>query len=129
MNNNKKYFEFKGTISGTNYFLRNLLSSVVAFIAGYSLGMGIGMDEPLLKFFGVVLFLPALYFNLCTIYKRILAVIGNNAGLLTGLVAAGNLFPMLVGEEEPVSILIKLVLLVFGLFLIFKNSNIENHEG
>jgi len=129
MNNYKKYFEFKGTINGTNYVLRNILSSTVAFIAGYLLGIGIGMDEPLLKFLAVILFLPALYFNFCTIYKRILAVIGNNAGLLTGLVAVGNLFPVLVGAQEPVSVLTKLVLLVFGLFLIFKNSNIENHEG
>ena len=129
MNNYKKYFEFKGTVSGTNYFLRNLLSGVIAFIGGYILGMGIGTNEGILKLFGMILILPALYFNACTIYKRISAVIGQNAGLLTGLILFGNFFPSFIGPQHPISGFTKIILFIFGLFLIFKNSNIENHEG
>ena len=129
MNSYKKYFEFKGTIDGSDYFLRNLLAGFVAFTGGYLIGLGIGTGEPILKFLGFILVLPAIYFNACTIYKRISAVIGENAGFLTGLVFLGNLLPTMIGNQHPVSVFSKLILLIFGLFLIFKNSNIENHEG
>lgn len=50
-----------------------------------------------------------------------------NAGLYTGILIvlqfAGTL------TEEPTNNLIKVILLVIAIVLIFKNSNIENHEG
>jgi uncharacterized membrane protein YhaH (DUF805 family) len=37
----KKYFEFSGTISGSNYLLRNIIAGVGAFIGGFLIGYGI----------------------------------------------------------------------------------------
>ncbi len=40
----RKYFEFSGTISGTQYFLRNLVSSIAAFTAGGVIGVGVVLN-------------------------------------------------------------------------------------
>jgi len=42
MNKFKKYFEFSGTINGTNYFLRNMLAYVLAAFFGFMTGFGAG---------------------------------------------------------------------------------------
>ena len=77
---------------------------------------------------GCLLFIPVLWYALSTIYKRMNALFGTeNAGLYTGILIvlqfAGTL------TEEPINNLIKVILLIIAIVLIFKNSNIENHEG
>jgi hypothetical protein len=67
MENLKKYFEFGGTISGLNYFLRQLLTSVVAFIGGFTLGYGIGSDSIGLITLGMVKLSPAVWMSFATI--------------------------------------------------------------
>ena len=68
MENFKKYFEFGGTISGLNYFLRQLLTSVVAFIGGFTLGYGMGSDSIGLITLGMVILSPAVWMSFAT-YK------------------------------------------------------------
>ena len=70
----KKYFEFSGTISGTNYFLRNLLSSLVAFIGGYLIGYGVASQIIGYTTVGLFVIAPTLWYNFATIYKRASAV-------------------------------------------------------
>jgi len=122
MSDIKKYFEFNGTISGTNYFLRNLLAVFFAFIGGFSLGWGIGTGTMFFTILGLIVLVPSLWFNICTIYKRSKALFPEYATIITvGMV--------LLQLLESISPIITLSGIVIGLILIFKNSNIEDHNG
>jgi len=124
----QKYISASGTISGTNYFLRNLLSTALAFICGMGLGIAMRDDNVALLLLFVVLLLPVLWFSICTIYKRINAFDNKNAGLYTVLLFSFQLVHQFIkgSDYEGVS---AFGLLVVGAFLIFANSKIENHEG
>jgi hypothetical protein len=45
MSNLKKFFSFSETISGTTYFLRNLLVSVLAYMIGFGMGIAMVRDD------------------------------------------------------------------------------------
>lgn len=122
MNNIKKYFEFSGTINGINYALRNLLAVFVAFISGFILGFGLGLEQPILTMLGVVGLVPTLWFNACTIYKRSNALFPEYATLYT---IGMFLFQIL----DSVHVVFSVSVLIMGLILILKNSNIEEHNG
>ena len=55
----KKYFEFSGTINGLNYFLRNLLATVVAMFGGFTLGFGLGSNQMGVMSLGLLIIVPA----------------------------------------------------------------------
>lgn len=122
MENLKKYFEFSGTISGTNYFLRNLLTVFVAFIGGFSLGWGLGSETMFFTILGLIVLAPALWFNICTVYKRASALFPEYAALITGTLVLLQLL-------DSISVVFSIIALVIGLTLIFKNSGIEEHNG
>lgn len=123
----KKYFEFSGTINGLNYFLRNLLSTFLAFFGGYMVGYGLGSSQMGLATLGFILLAPTLWFSIATIYKRTLALFPESATALTiGMLVAQV---MVQFTQDSVGPVINLGLIIFGLILIFKNSNIQNHEG
>lgn len=122
MENLKKYFEFSGTISGTNYFLRNLLAVFVAFIGGFSLGWGLGSETMFFTILGLIVLAPALWFNICTVYKRASALFPEYAALITGTLVLLQLL-------DSISVVFSIIALVIGLTLIFKNSGIEEHNG
>ena len=122
MENLKKYFEFSGTISGTNYFLRNLLAVFIAFIGGFSLGWGLGSESTFFTILGLIILVPALWFNICTIYKRSKALFPEYATVIT-------ISMVLLQLLDSVSTIFTLVGIVIGLTLIFKNSDVEEHNG
>ena len=123
----KKYFEFSGTINGLNYFLRNLLSTFLAFFGGYMVGYGLGSSQMGLATLGFILLAPTIWFSIATIYKRTLALFPESATALTiGMLIAQV---MVQFTQDSVGPVINLGLIIFGLILIFKNSNIQNHEG
>lgn len=122
MNNLKKYFEFNGTISGTNYFLRNLLAVSVALIGGFLLGFGIGSEVLFFTILGLIILVPTLWFNVCTIYKRASALFPKYAALITGSLVLLQLL-------DSISVIFSVIAFVIGLTLIFKNSNVEQHNG
>ena len=128
MENFKKYFEFGGTISGVNYFLRQLLASVVAFLGGFSIGYGIGTDSLGLITLGIVILSPAVWMSFATIYKRCEALFPGQAAVYTSGIVTLQLLNQFVNGGI-LGGLITIVLLVAGLYLIFKNSNIEEHNG
>lgn len=124
----KKYFEFSGTISGVNYFLRQLLTSVIAFTGGFTLGYGIEADSLGVITLGILLISPAVWMSFATIYKRCNALFPGDASSYTaGLILIEILGQF--GNGTPWGGLVSLLLLGFGLYLIFKNSNIEGHNG
>jgi len=124
----KKYFEFSGTINGLNYFLRNLLSTVIAFIGGYSVGYGLGSQNMGFTTIGFLILAPTMWFSIATIYKRLSALFPpGNATILTIIMLTMQILVQFT--QDSVGPIINLGLFVFGLYIIFKNSGIENHEG
>jgi len=117
-----KYFTFTGTISGTNYFLRNLISTLGAFIGGFAIGWGIGTGMMVTLLLGIIVMVPSIWFNACTIYKRSNALFPQYATLIT----VGLFLVQILAETIS---LFTIIGIVMGLTLLFKNSNIENHEG
>lgn len=124
----KKYFEFNGTISGLNYFLRQLLSSLVALIGGFILGYGFGAQSVGLMALGMVILSPAIWFSFTTIYKRCNAIFPERATEYALSIVTLQLLGQF-GEGTAWGGLITLVLVGIGLYLIFKNSNIVEHNG
>ena len=124
----KKFFEFSGTISGLNYFLRILLTSVIAYLGGFTLGYGIGTNNMGLLTLGLVILAPTFWFNFTTIYKRCKALFGEQATVYTISLIALQVLNQFV-EKETVGKVGGLVLLIIGCILIFKNSKIESHNG
>ena len=124
MNNLKKYFEFNGTISGTNFFLRNLLAGLGGFVGGFLIGLGFGIPDyigPLL-FLGLVILAPLFWFNIATVYKRANALYPDEATAIT----IGLFVLQFLAQVIP---FVGILSLIAGLILIFKNSNIEQHNG
>jgi hypothetical protein len=117
-----KYFEFRETISGITYFLRNVLATFFAYVGGYMIGWGIGIDDSLYTVMGIVVLGPTLWFNMCTIFKRSNALFPENANLIT----IGMLLGQVVAQALPI---INIALIFMGCTLLFKNSDIENHKG
>ena len=124
----KKFFEFSGTISGLNYFLRILLTSVIAYLGGFTLGYGIGTNNMGLLTLGLVILAPTFWFNFTTIYKRCNALFGEQATVYTISLIALQVLNQFV-EKETVGKVGGLVLFIIGCILIFKNSKIESHNG
>ncbi len=117
-----KYFEFKDTISGMSYLLRNLIATLFAYSGGFLIGWGIGTGENFHTVLGMVILGPTLWFNMCTIFKRSNALYPDNANLITITMMVGQV----ISQALPV---VNIGLLVLGLTLLFKNSNIEEHKG
>jgi uncharacterized membrane protein YhaH (DUF805 family) len=129
MKNLKKYFDFSGTISGTTYFFRNLLSSIIGFIGGVVIGTGFATDNNLgIMTLGFLITTPAIAFQLSTVWKRLVALFPNNVKEFFAtflIVSVVSQFAQ-SGEYAP---LFSLLMIIIGCILIFKNSKIENHNG
>ena len=125
----KKYFQFSGTINGTNYFLRQLLATIVAFGGGFGIGFGIGQENPPLLILGIILASGGIWISLASMYKRFEALHPKQAGVYTVSLFSLQTVSTMFSEGDTIGLVIKLVLVFIGLYLIFANSNIENHEG
>lgn len=123
----KKYFDFSGTISGSTYLLRNIIASVGAFLGGFLLGYGI-IQSTVLIILGILILIPVCWFSVANIYKRFNALYPRSAKEYT----VGLIFLQILsgfGKDQLWGNLISLVLIVIACILIFRNSNIEKHEG
>ena len=124
----KKYFDFSGTISGTTYFFRNLLSAIVGFIGGVLIGLGFSVDSYGWMTIGFLITTPAIAFQLSTVWKRLVALFPNNVKefFATFLVVSVVSQFAKLGEYQG---LMGLLMIIIGCILIFKNSKIETHNG
>ena len=126
----KKYFKFSGTINGTSYFLRQLLSTFIAYIGGLGIGLGVASGMFAITFFAIPLVTLAIWLSLSTMYKRFEALFPKQAGIYTiSLFSAQTLLTFLKKDLGSISDLVKISLVLILLYLVFSNSNIENHEG
>lgn len=134
MNNIKKIFLFSGTINGTNYFLRQLLATVIAFIGGFAIGVGVGGMQvnaamSVLLILGIVVAAAGIWVSLSTMYKRFEAFFPGQAGVLAVSLFSLQTISTTFDDSQSVGIILKLVLGLVFLYLIFANSKLENHEG
>lgn len=127
--NIKKYFQFSETINGTNYFLRQLLSSLGAFLGGFLIGFGLINEQMGLFSLGLLIISVAIWFSLVSMYKRISSFEPENAGVLTSVFFSLQILNTFFPNGNPVGIILTLGLAIIGLYLIFGNSNILNHNG
>jgi len=150
-----KYFQFKNTINGTDYFLRGLAMLLFIIPIGILIGVGIGIMAAggngllagILVLLGALLVIPMMWFSLATTYKRINSFFPKKATLLTVLtflfsfVLEGvnpnstngldfeNPSPMVSPLESPIYIVLLLVSLVWSFYLLFGNSKVKKHIG
>ena len=144
-----KYFQFKNTINGTDYFLRGLATILFAIPIGVFMGIGIVamasnvLIGSLLVLLGCLFIIPMIWFSLATTYKRINAFFPKQATLLTILTflwsGIGEVFNPNSGVQpgddfvnpatSPIYIVIILVGLVWSLYLLFGNSKVKKHIG
>jgi urea transporter len=129
MNYILKFFNFKDTINGTTYFLRNLLASAIAFLGGFSLGWGIANQNYGLVSLGAVVVAIALAFQYSSLFKRMKSLFPENTVVLTVVVALLQLLAQMVKPYEYLNISVTISLVIIAFILIFKNSGIEKHEG
>ncbi len=150
-----KYFQFKNTINGTDYFLRGLAMLLFIIPMAILIGVGIGIISAggnallagIFVLLGGLLTIPMIWFSLATTYKRINAFFPNKATLLTVLtfllsfVVEGlnpnsganfdleNPTPIVSPLDSPIYIVFLLASLVWSLYLLFGNSKVKKHIG
>ena len=144
-----KYFQFKNTINGTDYFLRGLATILFAIPIGVFMGIGIVamasnvLIGSLLVLLGCLFIIPMIWFSLATTYKRINAFFPKQATLLTILtflwsgiaevfnpnsgVQPGDSF--VNPANSPIYLVIIFVGLIWNLYLLFGNSKVDKHIG
>ena len=150
-----KYFEFKNTINGTDYFLRGTFGFLVFFIPisilfgiFYYLSTILHINSPnliLVTILGILILLLELFlvilmfwFVFATTYKRINAFLNKNVGLLT---ICTHIYSIMLQVFNPNNEIITvgyttyliagIPYFVWWLYLTFGNSGIEreNHIG
>ena len=148
-----KYFEFKNTINGTQYFLRGTFGFLIFFIPicilfGIFYYLSTILDSPnliLVTILGILILLLELFlvilmfwFVFATTYKRINAFLNKNVGLLT---ICTHIYSIMLQVFNPNNEIIKvgyttyliagIPYFVWWLYLTFGNSGIEreNHIG
>ena len=125
----KKYFEFSETINGLNYFLRNVITTIVGFIGGMLVGMGITTGNIGYASLGFILVGPSLWMSVCTIYKRMNALFPTYASIGTAVLLSVQVTSQFFEDGEPIKTIFTLSIFIVGIILIFKNSGIGNHKG
>lgn len=123
-----KYLQFSNTISGTTYFLRNLLSYFTSFILGYGIGFNIAKENWFFVAGFSLLLIPVLVFSLATLWKRLKAIFPEEASpiLVTFLIV--SIISEVISGTVPGNI-VRLGIFIFNLVLIFKHSGIFEHKG
>lgn len=147
-----KYFEFKNTINGKDYFLRGL-SLILFFIPiGIFVGIGVALISTnpalagLLVGLGGLLLIPTMWFSLATTYKRINSFFPNKAGWLVaatfvysmilegfnpnnGMAQLNESAPTLPNGDYITYIVLFIPSLIWSLYLLFGNSKVKKHIG
>ena len=147
-----KYFQFKNTTNGTDYFLRGLALILFIIPIGICIGIGIALlpSNPaiagLLVGLGVLGIIPMIWFSLATTYKRINAFFPNNAGWLLAATFVYSFIleafnpqnalnvldtpaPTLPNGDYITYLVLAIPSLIWSLYLLFGNSKVKKHIG
>ena len=147
-----KYFQFKNTTNGTDYFLRGLATLLFVIPIGLFMGVGVALIKTnavlagLLVGLGALGIIPMIWFSLATTYKRINAFFPGKAGWL---VAVTFVYSMILEGFNPNNgmaqlnesagtlpngdyityIVLFIPSLIWSLYLLFGNSKVKKHIG
>jgi len=147
-----KYFQFKNTINGTDYFLRGLAMILFVIPIGLFLGVGIALLKTNVVLAGALVaigalgVIPMMWFSLATTYKRINAFFPGKAGWLVavafiysfilegfnpnnGMAQLNESAGTLPNGDYITYLVLFIPSLVWSLYLLFGNSKIEKHIG
>ena len=147
-----KYFQFKNTINGTDYFLRGLALILFFIPIGIFVGVGVALITTnavlagLLVGLGVLCLIPMIWFSLATTYKRINAFFPNKAGWLVaatfvysmilegfnpnnGMAQLNESAPTLPNGDYITYVVLLIPSLIWSLYLLFGNSKVKKHIG
>jgi hypothetical protein len=127
MNYIKKFFQFTETISGTTYFFRNLLVGILSYLTGVGMGIALVQDSVPILLVSSVVFVFVYWFGMTTVYKRFNALTPKWANISTVSLLSVQLVTTFT--PEPYSYIPTILLVIVAIFLIFSNSNLENHKG
>ena len=147
-----KYFEFKNTTNGTNYFLRGL--ATILFLIPIGIFVGIGLRSALaMELIAAILIglasltlVPMIWFSLATSYKRINAFFPGKAGWLVavtfiysfilegfnpnnGMAQLNESAGTLPNGDYITYLVLTLPYLAWSLYLLFGNSKVKKHIG
>ena len=147
-----KYFQFKNTTNGTDYFLRGLATLLFVIPIGLFIGVGVALIKTnallagLLVGLGTLGIIPMIWFSLATTYKRINAFFPNKAGWL---VACSFIYAIVLEGFNPENaintlnatagtlpdgdyttyFILALPYWGWSLYLLFGNSKVKKHIG
>ena len=149
-----KYFQFKNTINGKDYFLRGLATILFLIPIGILVGVGVALISTnpavagVLVGIGGLFVIPMIWFSLATTYKRINAFFPGKAGWLVvitfvysmilegfnpnnGMAQLNESAPTLPNGDYVTYLVLFIPSLVWSLYLLFGNSSIGkyNHIG
>ena len=147
-----KYFQFKNTTNGTDYFLRGLATLLFVIPIGLFIGVGIALLKTNVVLAGALVaigalgVIPMMWFSLATTYKRINAFFPGKAGWL---VAVTFIYSMILEGFNPnkgmnqlnesagtlpngdytTYVVLFIPSLIWSLYLLFGNSKVKKHIG
>tara|TARA_R110001592_G_scaffold225404_3_gene481339 strand:- start:5511 stop:5981 length:471 start_codon:yes stop_codon:yes gene_type:complete len=147
-----KYFQFKNTTNGTDYFLRGLAMILFVIPIGLFLGVGIALLKTnvvlagALVVIGALGVIPMFWFSLATTYKRINAFFPGKAGWLvavtfiysfilegfnpnSGIAQLNESAGTLPNGDYITYLVLALPYLGWSLYLLFGNSKVKKHIG
>lgn len=149
-----KYFQFKNTINGKDYFLRGLATVLFIIPVGILVGIGVALISTnpavagVLVGIGGLFVIPMIWFSLATTYKRINAFFPGKAGWLVvitfvysmilegfnpnnGMAQLNESAPTLPNGDYITYLVLFIPSLIWSLYLLFGNSSIGkyNHIG
>ena len=147
-----KYFQFKNTINGTDYFLRGLATVLFLIPIGLFVGIGLAIlnSQPVIATILIGLacltLVPMIWFSLATSYKRINAFFPGKAGWLVAITIlysfileafnpqnALNMLdtpaPTLPNGDYITYLVLAIPSLIWSLYLLFGNSKVKKHIG
>jgi len=154
-----KYFEFKNTTNGTDYFLRGLATILFLIPIGLFVGIGLAIlnSQPVIAAILIglasLILVPMIWFSLATSYKRINAFFPGKAGkggkIAGWLVAVTFIYSFILEGFNPNNgmaqlnesagtlpngdyityLVLTLPYLVWSFYLLFGNSKVKKHIG
>ena len=147
-----KYFEFKNTTNGTDYFLRGLATILFLIPIGIFVGIGLAIlnSQPVIAAILIGLasltLVPMIWFSLATSYKRINAFFPGKAGWLValtfiysfilegfnpnnGMAQLNESAGTLPNGDYITYLVLAIPSLIWSLYLLFGNSKVKKHIG
>ena len=96
-------------------------------MTGMGMGIALIQDSVSILLVSSVVFVFVYWLGMTTVYKRFNALTPKSANINTVGLLSVQFFTTLT--PEPYSYIPTILLVIVAIFLIFSNSNIENHKG